>query len=110
MSGPGYDFHELSGRLVGTAHAEWRTPVSFVSLRLGRFGRSPGTATLAPWAHAVYVSQPAPFQPERHGWYPSAGVGALVLFDLLRFDVGRGLRDGRWTFSVDVGREFWSIL
>jgi hypothetical protein len=38
------------------------------------------------------------------------GVGALTIFDLLRLDVARGLRDGRWTFSVDVSREFWAIL
>ena len=25
-------------------------------------------------------------------------------------DVARGLRNGRWTFSVDVGRDFWSVL
>jgi hypothetical protein len=38
------------------------------------------------------------------------GVGALTIFDLLRFDISRGLRDGRWTFSVDVSRDLWSIL
>jgi hypothetical protein len=32
------------------------------------------------------------------------------VFDVLRFDVARGLRNGRWTFSVDVGRDFWSVL
>jgi hypothetical protein len=110
VSGPGYGFHELAGRQLGTLRAEWRTPVPFVSLRLGRFGRSPATATLAPFAHAVYVSGAAPFQAARHGWYPAAGVGVQTLFDLLRFDVARGLRDGRWTFSVDVGRDFWSVL
>jgi hypothetical protein len=44
------------------------------------------------------------------GWYPSVGIGALSFFDLIRFDVARGLRDGRWTFSVDVGRDLWGIL
>ena len=29
-------------------------------------------------------------------------VGAADVFDLLRFDVARGFRDGRWSFSVDV--------
>jgi hypothetical protein len=46
----------------------------------------------------------------REGWFPSVGIGALTVFDILRFDVARGLRDGRWTFSVDVGRDFWGIL
>ncbi len=44
------------------------------------------------------------------GWYPSVGVGVLSLFDLLRIDLARGLRDGRWTFGLDVSRDFWSIL
>jgi len=52
----------------------------------------------------------APGEPARQGWYPALGVGTLVLFDLLRFDVARGLRDGRWTFSVDAARGFWPIL
>jgi hypothetical protein len=38
------------------------------------------------------------------------GVGAQLFFDLLRVDVARGLRDGRWTFSMDLAREFWGIL
>jgi hypothetical protein len=48
--------------------------------------------------------------PESSGGYPYAGVGALLFFDLLRVDVARGLRDGRWRFGVDVVRDFWSIL
>jgi len=44
------------------------------------------------------------------GWYPAVGVGLLTVFDLLRFDVAKGIRDGRWSFSVDVIRDFWSIL
>jgi hypothetical protein len=37
-------------------------------------------------------------------------VGALVLFDLLRVDVARGLHDGRWIFSVDLMRDLWRVL
>jgi hypothetical protein len=44
------------------------------------------------------------------GWYPSAGIGALAFFDLLRVDVARGLNDGRWSFSIDLTRDFWRIL
>jgi len=109
-TGPGYDFHELAGRLAASQRIEWRTPVPFVSFPLGRFGDTGSRATLAPFVHAVYVARPAPFQPPRSGWYPSIGLGALTLFDLLRIDVARGLRDGRWTFSVDASRDFWGIL
>ena len=112
-SGPGYRFHEFAGEMGGTIRAEWQTPVPFPSLPLGRFGRTAGQATLAPFAHAVYLARPAPGAlglRERGGWYPAVGLGAITLFDVLRVDVARGLRDGRWTFSVDASRSFWGVL
>jgi hypothetical protein len=112
-TGPGYRFHEFSGRLVASQRAEWQLPVPFVAVPLGRFGRTTPRATLAPFAQAVYVTRGVslvPGEAPRQGWYPAVGAGTLVLFDLLRFDVARGLRDGRWTFSVDAARGFWSIL
>jgi hypothetical protein len=109
-SGPGYEFHEFTGRGAVSQRVEWRFLAPFVSIPLGRYGRSPGTITLAPFATAVWVDRSAPFKPARQGWYPAIGLGALTVFDVLRLDVARGLRDGRWTFSVDVGRDFWSVL
>jgi hypothetical protein len=60
--------------------------------------------------HGVCVVGEAPFTAPARGWYPAVGAGLFVLFDALRFDVGRGLRHGRWTFSLDVTRELWGIL
>jgi hypothetical protein len=34
----------------------------------------------------------------------------IGLFDLVRLDVARGLRDGRWLFSLDVTRTFWGVM
>jgi hypothetical protein len=34
----------------------------------------------------------------------------MSFFDIIRIDVARGLRRGRWTFSIDAGRDFWSVL
>ena len=34
----------------------------------------------------------------------------IPFFDLLRVQLARGLRNGRWSFSVDVAREFWGVL
>jgi hypothetical protein len=110
VTGPGYDFHAFAGRFGASQRVEWRTPVPFPSISLGRYGRSPARATLAPFAHTVYLARPSAIRPGRGGWSPSLGAGAYVFFDLLRFDVARGLRDGRWTFSVDVARDFWRIL
>ena len=109
-TGPGYDFHQFAARFAASEHIEWRTHVPFIPISLGAFGRSPASATLAPWVHVVYVDDEAPFTAPARGWYPSVGAGLFVLFDALRFDVGRGLRHGRWTFSLDVTRELWGIL
>ena len=114
-SAPGYRFHELVGRAGASQRIEWRTPIPFPSLPLGRFGRTAGTATLAPFAHTAYLARPAPalrvgYPARDAGWYPSLGLGTQLLFDLLRLDVARGLRDGRWTFSLDASRELWGIL
>jgi hypothetical protein len=109
-TGPGYDFHQFVGRVGATQRVEWRTPVPFPSIPLGRYGRAPARATLAPFAHAVYVRPRATLHDAPRGWFPSLGVGAFVFFDLVRLDVARGLRDGRWTFSADVTRDFWRIL
>jgi hypothetical protein len=107
---PGYEFHEFVGRGGVSQRVEWRAPVPFFTIPLGRYGRAPGTITLAPFATAVWVDRSPAFREARQGWYPAVGMGALTLFEALRFDVARGLRDGRWTFSVDVGRDFWSVL
>lgn len=109
-SGPGYDFHEFVGRGGISQRLEWRFPSPFIPIPLGRYGTAPGTITLAPFAAAVWIDRSASFKPAREGWYPAIGLGALTVFDVLRLDVARGLRDGRWTFSVDIGRDFWSVL
>ncbi|HST07619.1 MAG TPA: hypothetical protein VLJ83_05570 [Gemmatimonadaceae bacterium] len=109
-SGPGYEFHEFVGRGGLSQRVEYHFLVPFIPIPLGRFGRAPGTLALAPFATAVWVDRSAPFKPSRQGWYPALGLGALTVFDVLRVDVARGLRDGRWMFSVDIGRDFWSVL
>jgi hypothetical protein len=118
-TGPGYEFHELVGAIGLSQRLEWQLPVPFVAVPLGRFGRSPARAMLAPFANLALVG--GDHDPVRRtipsrgpvrgaGGYPSVGVGLLTLFDVLRFDVARGLRDGRWSFSVDLARDFWKIL
>lgn len=102
VTAPGYDFHSLVGTRAGAAHVEWRFRVPFVAVPLGSWGRAPPSATVAPFVHTAWV--------DGRGWYPSVGTGVLTVFDLLRFDVARGTRDGRWSFYFDVSRDFWPIL
>ena len=110
VTGPGYDFHEFVGRGGVSQRVEYRFLAPFLPIPLGRFGQAPGTITLAPFANAVWIDRSAGFKGPRQGWYPSLGLGVLTVFDVLRFDVARGLRDGRWTFGVDIGHDFWSVL
>jgi len=131
VSAPGYDYHILWSQSGISQRIEWRAPVPFIPFSLGRFGRVPGRGSIAPFATLVYLgsanncvelvndAQPPPPVPERPRIgcvrrpaqsYPSIGIGYLTPFDLIRFDVARGLRDGRWAFYVDLSREFWRIL
>ncbi|HET7564720.1 MAG TPA: hypothetical protein VFJ96_06980 [Gemmatimonadaceae bacterium] len=109
-TGPGYNDHEFAARLAASQRIEWHVTVPFIGIPLGRFGRAPASATLAPFVNTIYVSRAAAFRVPRTGWYPSVGVGALIFFNLLRIDVARGLRDGGWTVSADISRDMWGIL
>ena len=119
VTAPGYDLHELVARAAVSQRVEWRTRVPFVAIPLGRFGRIPASATFAPYASIVLLRPPSAGQPvwtapygapRVAGGYPSLGAGLLTFYDLVRFDVARGLRDGRWRFNVDVSAAFWDVL
>ena len=122
---PGYAYHAFASSFAATEHVEWQIPAPFVPFTLGRFGRVPARGTIAPYVHAAVIGAPVA-SCERGiagnvaasacstldaGVYPSIGAAYLFPFDVIRIDVARGLgRAGRWTFNVDVSREFWSIL
>ena len=118
VSGSGYDFHQLVGRAGVSQRVEWRFPIPFVALPLGRFGKIPASATLAPYGQfmaigggpVVFSRGGQPLSTSVPGGYAAGGVGLLTFFDLLRFDVSRGFRNGRWLFAIDVNPEFWSVL
>ena len=110
VTGPGYDFHEFVGTSGFSGRIEWRLPAPFPAISLGRFGRAPARMTLAPYLNVLGINSGAGTLRRGHGLYPSVGVGALTIFDILRVDVARGLRDGRWTMSIDLNRDFWPVL
>src|SRR5262249_32496549 len=133
VSAPGYDYPSLVTRSAFTEHLELRIPAPFIPFSLGRFGRVPARGSIAPFAHVVGASHyqrficvppltsgvvtTASVGAPRFGceaiggWYPSFGAAYITPFDLLRFQVARGTgRGGRWTFNVDVSRDFWSIM
>jgi hypothetical protein len=111
VSAPGYPFHELSAVAGAVTRLEWRTPIPAPPIPLGRFGKIPGEATLAPFAQATFVRRaPGADALRPTAVYPTVGVALQPFFDLLRLQFARGLRNGRWTFDLDVTREFWGIL
>lgn len=112
-SGPGYEFHSFVGRALVSPRLEWRVPVPFPSIPLGKYGAAPARAQLAPFVQAVVLSGASPDRTVsrfQDGVYPTVGLGALFFYDLLRVDVSRGLHRGTWRFAIDVDRAFWGIL
>jgi hypothetical protein len=102
---PGYESYDFVARRALTQRIEWAARVPFVPIPLGKYGALPGEATLIPFVHTIWMDGVG-----RQGWYPSLGVGFEPFLGMARFDVARGLRDGRWTFSFDVMRGWWGIL
>jgi hypothetical protein len=111
VSAPGYAFHELAALAGATQRVEWRMPIPAPAISLGRFGRAPGRATLAPFAQATFARRASALDAAHpSGVYPTLGVALSPFFDLVRFELARGLRHGRWTFNVDLSRDFWGVL
>jgi len=112
VSGPGYPYHGLRAERGAALHAEYGFHVPFPSLPLARYGRSPGSARLLPYVHAIGIAQPARTSVASSGFYPSLGIALEFFFDLIRVETARGLRGDavRWTFSSDLGEAFRSVF
>jgi hypothetical protein len=110
VTGPGYGYHEFSGATGLSQRVEWRHPAWSFPVPLGRFGSLRMPVTLAPFVQGIWTGGSGASRLASSGWHESAGLGVLTLFDALRFDLARGLRNGRWSFAVDFSRDFWRIL
>jgi hypothetical protein len=106
-SAPGYGYLTFASTAIASQRVEWRRPVWGPSIPLGRYGKSPPRVTLAPYAQLLLATEGAG---RAAGGYGSAGMGALLFYDLLRVDVARGLRDRTWRFGIDIDRGFWGML
>ena len=111
MTLPGYGFHAIRGRSAISQRIEWQSPIPVPSIPLGRYGRVPAQLIVAPFVVLAWTDARSlvPMTAPRR-FNPAVGLAGIGLFDLLRIDVARGLRDGRWMFSTDLSRDFWRIL
>ena len=108
----GEGYRSLVGRQAAWASLELRLPVAVPEVPLGSYAGTGATATLIPFVAAGWTGGailPALGAPSR-GVRPVVGLGLGWLHDLLRIDVGYGLRTGRFGASFDVTRDFWEIL
>jgi hypothetical protein len=110
VTGPGYGYHELSGVGGVSQRVEWRHPVWSFPVPLGRLGTMHSAVSIAPFVQGIWTASAPGAPAESSGWHEAVGVGVLSWWDALRFDVARGIRDGRWTFAADFSRDFWRIL
>ena len=110
VTGPGYDFHQFAARAGLSARVEWRHLAATVPVSLGRFGSLAMPVTVAPFAQGIWLHRRPGKASPYDEFYPALGVGVLSVFDVVRFDVAHGLREGKWTFGVDLAPEFWRIF
>lgn len=109
-SAPGYGYLSFASRGLFSQRVELRQPIPGPSIPLGRFGQSPPRITLAPFVQVLATAAGTREVSQPSALYPSVGTGALFFYDLLRVDVARGMRDGRWRFAIDIDRAFWGML
>lgn len=109
-SAPGSDFHAFASRAMLSQRVEFRQPIPAPSIPLKRWGKSPPHVTLAPFVQLLATAGGTPDRPTAAALRPSAGMGVLMFYDLVRADVALGLRDRQWRFNIDIDRGFWGIL
>lgn len=111
LSAPGYVWSSLAGKALVSQRIELRQPMSAPSIPLRKYGRAPGRIVLAPYVQAAALAgTDTTISQIKDGVYPSVGLGVLMFFDLLRFDVAHDLRHRRWSFGFDIDRGFWGLM
>ena len=103
---PGYSFRSFIGNRMALLRVEASQAVLAPWIKVHIFGAAGMTAF-----DRSTVPDPDWLRPSTNGMKSSAGLGLKLGWDLLRFDVGRGLNDGGdWEFVSSVQRRFWEWL
>jgi hypothetical protein len=108
----GEGFRAYAGRQEAWASLEFRLPARVPQIRLGSYAGTGRTATLVPFVAAGWTGDAR--WPElgrsARGVRPVVGLGLEWLHDLVRVNVGYGLKTGTLGGSFDISRDFWGIL
>ncbi|MFI5232737.1 MAG: hypothetical protein ACHQSE_09515 [Gemmatimonadales bacterium] len=110
VTAAGYGYHQFAGGGGVSQRVEWQHPLLSLPVPLGRFSALRIPVAIAPFVQGVWVDAGRTGPQGAAGWHEAGGVGVLTMWNTLRFDVARGVRDGRWTFAVDFTRDLWRIL
>ena len=108
----GEPFRAYGGRRSALLHTEWRFDVPVPAIALGSFASTGRTITVAPFLAAGWADRTPPLLPwvGTGGVRPVAGVALEWLMRLIRIEAGVGLRGGGFSLTVDISRDWWSIL
>jgi hypothetical protein len=108
----GEPFRAYGGRAAAWARAEWRVPVPFPAVPIGRFASTGRQLVVAPFAAAGWTAQPlvGGLGGATDGPRPVLGLAVEAFHRLLRVDAGWAIRARRVGVTVDVRRALWPIL
>lgn len=113
---PGYEYRQFNGEQVAFVNLALSRSVFHPWLRV----RARGALGWSNWSHedeevatlsGAESAEPLHIEtPDSGGLRPALGAGVSFLYDLVRFDVTRGLNDGVWEWALSVNPQFESPL
>jgi hypothetical protein len=108
----GEPFRAYGGRAAAWGRVEWRVPVPFPAIPIGRFASTGRQLVAAPFVAAGWTAEPIAGLPwaGSDGVRPVVGVAVEAFHRLVRVDLGWAVRARRVGVTVDVRRALWPLL
>jgi hypothetical protein len=108
----GEPFRAYGGRSIALVQTEIRFQAPFPSIPLGSFASTGKSIVVAPFFAAGWTERSYDLLPweESEGVRPVAGIALEWFMRLIRLEAGVGLRTGDVGVTVEVHRDWWSIL
>lgn len=106
---PGYEPRRFNGERVAFLNLALSRSVAYPWLRLralGALGWSDIEDDVVALRDATSGESLVWWTPDTDGLRPAIGAGVSVIYDLVRFDVARGLDDGVWEWMLSVNPQF----